>query len=318
MKKSTLHILFIGFFSFFIIQNIEARDIEQDIQVYTMPNYKNKITPQTIEEAFNSLGLDVVGNNDMNKPFLQRFKKVHYKVYNLAMFMNSDLSFRLLKKYPQFGALLPLTMSIWQDKNNNINISTLTFHAMARSTQIPDDDPDLRAYAKLIHNALKKALPQGKFKKLHVKSTHKNRSYQINFSVNIVLGKDEGIEDYIDDFEEEFEGEMESLGFLFPNITNVQDEIFDEYEYNIYDFYHTYSICKFDVIYPVSKLHPEAGAWAPCSYYIYKKKDENKMYMGFLGVNNWISTLNITDEASIKPLKEAQGMIQKIIYDMIE
>jgi len=318
MAKQLLKNLIPLFFSIFIVENIVAKSSFQDIQIYTTQNKDGKITPKSIENTFESVGLSIVGNNNMNKPFLQRFKKVHYSTYNLAMFVNNDLSYRLLKKYPQFGALLPLTMSIWQDNNNNINIATLTFHAMARATKIPDTDPDLRAYAKLINKALKKALPQGSFKKLYNTPAHKENAFQINFITHVNLNREENIENYIDDFEEEFEAEMESLGFLFPNITNVQEEIFDERNDKQYDFYHTYSICKFDVIYPVSKLHPAAGAWAPCSFYIYKKKDEDKMYMGFLGIRNWTTSLNITDNASIKPLQEAQGMIQKIINDIIE
>ena len=62
----------------------------------------------------------------------------------------------------------------------------------------------------------------------------------------------------------------------------------------------------------------EAGALAPCSFYIYKKKDADKMHMGFLGVDNWIKTLNIKDKTSIIQLKEAEAMIQKILNDMIE
>jgi len=37
------------------------------------------------------------------------------------------------------------------------------------------------------------------------------------------------------------------------------------------------------------------------------------MHMGFLGVENWITTLHIEDSASIKSLKEAQGIITHIV-----
>ena len=290
----------------------------QDVQVFTTANHDNKVTPKSIEDAFESVGLSVAGNNDMNIPFSKRFGKVHYKIYNLAMFSNTDLTFKLLKKYPQFGALTPLTMSIWQDKDGNMNISTLSFYGMARAAKIPANDADLRAYAALVQKALKKAMPHGHFKKLYYTPSHNGKSLEVNFSADVELDDDSNIDDFIDDFEAEFEGEMEPLGFLFPNYTNIQEEIFDDQDYHKYDFYHTYSICKFDVIYPVSKYHPEAGAWAPCSFYIYKKKGENKMYMGFLGVENWITTLDIHDKASIEALKKAQGMIKKILQEQTE
>jgi len=289
----------------------------QDVQIFTTNNKNALVTPKSIEDAFNAVGLSVAGNNDMNKPFSKRFGKTHYKVYNLAMYMNSDLTFKLIKKYPEFGALTPLTMSIWEDKGD-MNIATLTVHGMSRATGIPLNDPDLVAYGALIHKALKKAMINGHFKELSCIPTHKNKSFQVNFTADVELDDAQTIDDFIDDFEAEFEGEIEPLGFLMPNYTNVQEELFDDHDYHAYDFYHTYSLCKFDVIFPVSKLHPEAGAWAPCSFYLYKKKGDKKMHMGFLGVNNWISTLNIQDKASTKPLQEAQGMLKKVIQDIAE
>jgi len=286
----------------------------QDVQVYSSDNTHSLITPQSIEDAFESLGLSVAGNNDMNKPFLKRFGTVHYKIYNLAMFSNDDLTYALVKKYPQFGALTPLTMSIWS-KNGTINIATLSIHGMARATGIPETDSDLQAYATLIQKALYKALPNGHFKRLPYHRAKGRLATEFTTDVDL---EDKSVEDYIEDFEAEFEGEMEPLGFLLPNYTNLQEEIFDDRDYHIYDFYHTYSICKFDVIFPVSKLHPEAGAWAPCSFYLYKKKGDKKMHMGFLSVENWITSLDIKDENSIKPLREAQKMIENILQDMTE
>jgi uncharacterized protein (DUF302 family) len=288
----------------------------QDVQVYTTANKDGKVTTKTIEEAFDATGLSVPGNNDMNKPFKTRFGKVHYKVYNLGMYVNNDITFKLIKKYPKFGALTPLTMSIWEDKDGSMNVSTLTTNGMSRATGVPTNDPDLIAYSALIEKALKKAMPQGHFKNLNHTVKYPNKSFAIDMTAEV--DSDAAPEDFIEDFEAEFEGELEPLGFLLPNYTNVQEEIFDDHDYHAYDFYHTYSICKFDVIYPVSKLHPEAGAWAPCSFYLYKKKGEPIMHMGFLGVDNWITTLDIEDKESIKPLKEAEGMIVKILKEMTE
>jgi len=289
----------------------------QDVQVYSSANTNNLITVQSIEDAFESIGLSVPGNNNMNKPFYARFGKVHYKVYNLAMYFNTELSFKLIKKYPKFGILTPLTMSIYSNKDS-INIATLTINGMSRATGIPLDDSDLIAYANLIHQALKKAMPNGHFKDLPFTPKHSQKSLQLNFEAAVDLEDGNSIDDFIDDFEAEFEAELEPYGFLFPNFMNLQEDIFDNYSYNVYDFYHTYSICKFDVIYPVSKLHPEAGAWAPCSFYIYKLKNENKMHMGFLGVQNWITTLDIKDKESISALTDAQKTIKQILKELTD
>ncbi|MDQ7043589.1 MAG: hypothetical protein Q9M34_08710 [Sulfurimonas sp.] len=297
---------------------VEPKKI-QDVQVFSTPNADGKITIKSIEAAFDGVGLEIPGNNDMNKPFSKRFGKLHYKIYNLAMYINSDLTFKLIKKYPSFGALTPLTMSIWEGKEGCMNISTLTINGMARSTGIPVTDPDLIAYAELIHKGLKTAMPHGTFKDLNHTVKFPGKTLATNFEMELDLDG-QSPEDFIEEFEAEFEGEMEPLGFLLPNYTNVQEEIFDDRGYTgVYDFYHTYSICKFDVIYPVSENHPEAGAWAPCSFYLYKKVGENKMHMGFLSVENWISTIGMTDdEEGTKKLREAQKLIENVINEMSE
>ncbi|MBN2815222.1 MAG: hypothetical protein JXQ67_00955 [Campylobacterales bacterium] len=290
----------------------------QNVQVYSAPNADGAITAKTVEQGFDAVGLSIAGNNDMNKPFSLRFNKTHYKVYNLAMFSNAELTLKLIKKYPNFGALTPLTMSIWSDDEaKTMNVSTLNIHGMARAAGIPVTDPDLIAYADLVQKALTTGMPNGTFKDLDYTVKFPDKKLATDFVVE--LEEDADPATTVEDFEAEFEGELEPLGFLLPNYSNLQEEIFDDAGYTgVYDFYHTYSICKFDVIFPVSKLHPEAGAWAPCSFYIYKKSDENIMRMGFLSVDNWITTLDIEDEESIKPLREAQGMIEKIIKNITE
>ncbi len=287
----------------------------QSVQVFTADNKDGKITPQHISETMDALGLTTAGNNDMNKPFSQRFPTLHYKVYNLAMFQNDALTLALIKKYPNFGVLTPLTMSIWSD-GDTMNASTLTLDGMSRATGIPKTDKDLVAYAALITKGLKATMPNGEFKFLDYKVASQTESYAITFEMEVDADAD--LEELKEDFEGEFEGEMEPLGFLMPNYSNLQEELFDDAGYDAYDFYSTYSICKFDVIYPVSKLHPEAGAYAPCSVYMYKKKGENVMKIGYLGVDNWIKTLDIKDQESMKPLYEAQGMINNILTEMTE
>ena len=285
------------------------------IQVWSASDPQKRITPKTIEKAFNGVGLDVLANNDMNKPFKLRFHKTHYPVYNLAIFLNNDLTIKLLKKYPDFGVLTPMTMSIWRE-GDTINIATLSFMGLARTTQIPSKDRDLRAYSALIQKALRKAIPNGRFRKLPYREKETKKSLMQRFSIAVELEKDQTPAEFEENFEDEFTGELEPLGFLFPNYLNVQEDLFEDAGYDAYDFFNTVSICKFDVIFPVSKHHPEVGAYAPCTFFIYKKKGEDTMHMGFLGVENWISSAAIRDDASIKPLKEAQGMIRKVIEEM--
>jgi uncharacterized protein (DUF302 family) len=291
--------------------------VDQSVQVYEADNKEGNITAASIEEAFIASGLQVDGNNNMNKPFELNFKSTHYKLYHLATFRNHELSLKLLKKYPNFGLLTPLSMSIWSDdKKGTIRVSTLTHAGMVRTTGISADDEDLLSYANLVTKALETALPNGNFVVLTHTVKESANSFAQEFQIEVEEGEE--IEDVKSNFEEMFEGEMEAMGFKLPNYVDVYDEYFSEDGYDTFDFYVTYSICKFDVIFPVSKLHPEAGAYAPCSMYAYKKKGEDVIKVGYLGVDNWITTLDVEDQESIKPLKEAQDYINNILTEMGE
>jgi len=91
-----------------------------------------------------------------------------------------------------------------------------------------------------------------------------------------------------------------------------------EADYEDFDFYSVYSICKLPVIYTVAKVYPEAGAYAPCSLYMYKKQDGNNMHIAFPSVYNWISSMDIKDEESLKTLEEAQASMHNILTGLTE
>lgn len=308
-----------AFLALFMLATPANAQDTQDIRIFTVDNSTGKITPATIEKAYEETGFSIDGNNNMNKPFSARFGGTHYKTYHLFTVHNADIVAKLIKKYPSIGLLTPLSMSIWSDDNKKmINISSLTLRGMSRITQIPMDNKALIEYADLLEEALYKALPNGHFQKLnYAKVADTKMALATTFKTEFEIDEDSLIDDAKDDFQAEFEGEMEPIGFLFPGFIDVNDEV-SERGVDIYDFYDTYSVCKLDVIYPISKSHPEVGAFAPCTFYMYKKKGEPTVHMGFPSVENWITSTDIEDEASLKPLLEAQQLFVDTVNSIIE
>jgi uncharacterized protein (DUF302 family) len=284
---------------------------QHNILIYSS-SFNNNITPESIEEHFNKLNLKILTNNNMNTPFKKYFNKLYYNTYNIAIYFNQKLSYKLLKKYPKFSLLTPLSIAIYKN-SSSINIATLSLQGMAKITQIPQDDQDLIAYANLIQKALKSAMPNAHVKELAYTQNKVKTDYTYDFKIPLNISKNQSYKDYIEEFEAKFEAEMEQAGFLLPNYMDLQEEIFHKYSYKAYDIYHTYSICKLDTIYQLSKQYPEAGALSPSTLYIYKKKNEKNIHIGFLGEKNWITLLNIQDKQSIKLLKDTQAMIIKIL-----
>ena len=161
---------------------------------------------------------------------------------------------------------------------------------------------------------MKLALPGGSFETL---------PYTVQAATDplVTVYKSELDEDDIasakEDFQMEFEGTLATNGFVMAGF-NALNADFKEKNFNEYDFYDVYSICKLPVIYTVAKMYPEAGAYAPCSLIMYKKKNEKEMNVAFPSVYNWISSMDIKDKASLDVLLEAQKSMNTILTELTE
>ncbi|MEA1880734.1 MAG: hypothetical protein U9N11_08830 [Campylobacterota bacterium] len=280
-------------------------------QIFSADNADGKITAKSIEEAFNASKMTVQVNNDMNSIFEKRYKKTHHKSYNLAIFTHDASITKLMKKYPSIGRITPLSMSIYSDDaKNTINISTLSLQGMARITNIPVDNTDLVAYAKLLDVALHKALPKGAYVTKDNKQKSIDDKIITAFTTELELEDGDTYSDAKDAFKEEFESEISSAGYLVPKSYSFQDET--------YDFFDTYSIIRFNAIFPVSKEHPDAGSYAPFSLVIYKKKAEKAVHIEFPSISNWTNDLGIKDADTLKEVNKTQNMIAGILEELTE
>lgn len=288
----------------------------QDVQVYSAPNADGKITKESIEAAFKANGFSIIGNNNMNTPFEQRFGGgKDYKTYRLFFVYNAALVSKLVVKYPKIGLISPLSTALYSKDGSEMTIATLTLQGMSKITEIPEDNPDLIAIHKNMNDALAAALPGGKFQNVDYKIDAPQGPLQTLFTAEISGEDADELEEEKEGFQEELEGEIEPVGFIVAGFANLNDDLIAN-GVDAFDFYDVYSICKLEVIYPVHKKHPNAGAFAPCTLFMYKKKGEDTTYMGYPSVYNWISSLDIKDSESIDPLVEAQNLLAEKISEV--
>jgi len=279
-----------------------------NVQILTAPNADGKITTKTIESVFEKAGFFINDNRDMLPPFIKNFKTVDYDVYSLFTIFKTKEVVKLGKKYPKIGLFTPMSMSIYTRKNSKeISVSSLTVEAMAKIMDIPKENPDLLSYVKSVQDTLLLALPNAK-KEIVSYSMKKDTGKLVSsFSKKI----DEDFD--IDDFQElEFEPTLPENDFINAGFNDV-NYYFEEAEMENYSFYTVHSICNISVIYIVSQKHPEAGAFAPCSLYMYNKKGSKTMEIGFPSVYNWIASLAIEDKESIDILMSAQTKMEDIL-----
>ncbi|OIP55631.1 MAG: DUF302 domain-containing protein [Helicobacteraceae bacterium CG2_30_36_10] len=294
-----------------------AANASQDIQIYTTDNSAGKITGVTIEKVFSDAGFTISGNNDMNVAFKSKFQKTNHKMYHLFTLYKKDLVLALVKVSPKAALFAPLSMSIYMKKgSNDISISSLSIDGMAKVTGIPATNKHMIEYSKLVRATLAKALPKGHFKKTSYKQLKAKGELVTSFSAEM-QEQGEDVEDELESFQTELEGSLETVGFVIAGFNKLSDD-FSEAGYDKYDFFDAYSICKLSVIFEVAKTHPEAGAFAPCTFYMYKEKGSTEVQMAYPSVYNWISSLEIKDEPSIKVLEDAQKLMVRVVKEVTE
>lgn len=284
-----------------------------DVQIISINNKDGKITPKTIEEVFRSNGFYISDNRDMNTPFMKQFKQTDFTVYNLFTAYHSQSVKNLAKEYPNIGLLTPMSMSIYTKKGESkLHISSLTLEAMSKITGIPTTNKDLQNIAKITKSLLEKAIPNGQWETIDYGVAPMEK--ELVTKMNITLKDGQWKEDS-ESLIEEFEGNIEMQGFVQAGYNDI-NYYFKEAGDKTFDLFVSESICKLPVIYTVAKTRPEAGAFAPCSVMIYKKQNDNVMYVAYPNVYNWISSLTIVDKDSLQQLLEAQAKMEVILYNL--
>ena len=208
-----------------------------------------------------------------------------------------------------------MSMSIYSKKGEKtISVSSLSAEAMQKIMKIPADEKLLTDLRELVVATLKTALPNAKSEKLSYQIQEPKGELVTTFSTE--MDADEW-EDELDDFKMGFEGELAPNGFVIAGHNNLGDD-FEEAKFEDFDFYEVYSICKLPVIYTIAKTRPEAGAFAPCSLYLEKKKGQNTMNIAFPSVYNWMSSMAIDNKEDIKVLEDAQKGMKTILSGLTE
>jgi uncharacterized protein (DUF302 family) len=285
-----------------------------DLHLFEIQNKDGAITPTKIEEAFKKGGFKIAVNSEMNVPYKKQFKKTKFKTFNLLTIYHKTLSADLVKKYPEAGVLTPFGVGIYQAKDEDVlHLSLLTSDAQAKILGVDDE-----LLKKLEQEALKAITTTFKDAKHSISedSLKESRGLVAKFEYEL---NGEDFDEARETLEMGLENGFAPFGFVMPNYMDYNDEIKSVSNGETpFDFYVSYSICKLKVIYTVSLTRPEASAFAPCTLMLYKKKDEDKIVLGFPAVYNWMSSARVEDKDSKKVLLEAQKDFESILKEITE
>jgi len=135
----------------------------------------------------------------------------------------------------------------------------------------------------------------------------------------IAVDRSGEVSDFIDSFQEKFEGTFEENKYIIAGYKNFKETYEDELEmdFSEYDKFFVYSMCHFTFSYNMfNKGRPDAGAFAPCSMYMYIKKDSNIMRVGMPTLANWAAVMNIKDPAKLEWIKKIDAEMVSIMKSL--
>ena len=285
-----------------------------DLHLFSVDNKAGAITPTSIEEAFSKNGFSIGVNSEMNTPFKKQFQKTTFKIFTLLTVYHTKLSQELVKAHPQAGVFVPMGVGIYQATNEDtVHVSVLTAEAQAKI--LGTDAKILERIESETLKAIKAAMPNAEYT-LSEDSLKESRALVTRYELDL---DGEDWEEMKEETEMNLESGFEPLGFVMPGFVDFNEELTQEGSVESpYDFYDTYSICKLKVIYTVALTKPEASAFAPCTVMVYKKKDEDKIVMGFPAVYNWMSSAKVQDKEAHAVLMKAQEDFESILKDITE
>ena len=285
-----------------------------DLLIFEVNNAEEKVTPLSIEEAFTNNGFSLGVNSEMNLPFKKQFEKTTFKIFTLLTVYHTKLSIDLLKRRAEAGVFTPMGVGIYQGLDEDVlRVSILTSEAQAKIAGFEDEN--LGLIQTQVVKVLKRLLPNAK-SFYSQDSLEENRSLLTQYELDL---DGDDWEEAKEELEMNLESGFEPFGFVMPGFIDLNEEMTQESKIQSpYDFYSTYSICKLKVIYTVALSRPEAAAFAPCTVMVYKKKDEDKIVLGFPSVYNWMSGARIQDLASKEVLMKAQKDFESVLKDVTE
>ncbi|MEA3492032.1 MAG: hypothetical protein U9R27_09055 [Campylobacterota bacterium] len=135
----------------------------------------------------------------------------------------------------------------------------------------------------------------------------------------IPFERPEDLDDFIDEFQEKFEEEFEEKKYIIAGFFNYKESFDDIDRLPSYDAFWVYSLCHFKFSYTVFDNkggRPDAGLFAPCSMYMYIKKDSNVLVVGMPRLANWAATLGIKDKNRLSLVEQLDKEIPEIMISL--
>ncbi|MBU1659608.1 hypothetical protein KKG72_11260 [bacterium] len=222
----------------------------------------------------------------------------------------------LLIKAPELGGFSPFNLHIYKNvKENKSYVGHIMPQTMLDIVGVKDEAvrKDFIAMFPALDALVQKEIGG----KVEI-SEYKSLPAKPMMTFELEFERPEDLFDFIDEFQGDFEAAFEENKYIIAGYKSFKESYSDlDLEFEEYDAYFVYSLCHFSFSYGIfNKGRPDAGAFAPCSMYMYVKKDSNKMIIGMPRLANWASVMNIKDVQMLKSIHDLDKEITTIMVGL--
>ncbi|HFS85112.1 MAG TPA: hypothetical protein ENK72_00640 [Epsilonproteobacteria bacterium] len=274
-------------------------------------------------ETVGDIGYMTVANNENIQNFyFKQFNVKNLEYISFYTMINLEEIRELLLQNPDFGAFAPFNFLAYKTLDTTNDNMTWYGHL----------NPDLM----LDIIGCKHGESKEKFKKMvgsldahAAKALKADASKKVEFTKPLPKAtltkmvkkfeRPEDIESFVEDFINKHNTAFTQHKFIIAGFIDIKFEYSDlELEFEKYDAYWVSSLCHFKFSNAVfnQNIHPQAGAFAPCSIYFYIPQGSNELHMGYAGIENWVSTTGIEDEALFKFMREIDDEVVTVFEEL--
>jgi len=222
----------------------------------------------------------------------------------------------LLKKAPQLGGFSPFNLHTYKKTNEN---KTYVGHIVPATMLdiVGVNDASVRKEFSNMFTGLD-ALVQKHIGGSVETSTYAKLPAKKMMTFEYEFERPADFSEFTDEFQENFEAAFEDKKYIIAGFKNYKETYEDlEMDFDEFDAYWTYSLCHFTYSYNIfNKGRPDAGAFAPCSMYMYVKKGTNTLVIGMPMLSVWASVMNITNPEKVKWVESLDKEIISIMKEL--
>jgi len=276
---------------------------------------------EIVEKKLKEIGFNLTDpHKRVNDQYKTKYGSTVLDVLSFLPVVNDDVVMPLFNIDPRLAGFSPFNMLIYKElEEKNSHVGHLMPEAMLNILGVTDEEVKKKFIDSFtaLDTLLNKEF--GADKKSYIAYHNATKDRMINFEYTFERDDDFDMDDFLDEFQNKFELAFIDKQYLIAGYHNFLETDNGEDMLEDFDAFWTYSLCHLTYSYNIfdtEGARPDAGLYAPCTMYVYIKKDSNKMVIGMPKLANVKNTLDIKAPKRIGWMNKLDIEIPQILTSM--